>query len=714
MKKINSTFTFFMKLIIMLCPIIWGGYIVYKYGVNVFFWDEWTYVKNMDHFFSLSYLWEQHNEHRMFFPKIVTFIIGKLFSWNSKAFMYVSEVFLVILFVIVIKCVFQEKKIQDFTCIEVLEVFVLGMCIFNACQYENMLWGFQIAWFMIVSLTALSYFFFWKYINKKEKIYFLLSMFLAIIVSFSSLHGLIVWCGYWIIFILTIFSNEYKKIDKFIWGTIGLLSIVCFVLYFYGYQSIERHTSYIGENINEIISFFIGEIGATMLPNAKPLSYLAGFVVLLFFGLIAIKIIIEKSILSYFPFITSMIMACGTMAVIALGRSGGDSGSSIASRYTTNSMLFLVFLLGLIFKILNGYNTSTFLQQNEESNIIFNSKEYQKNMTFFSLLLGLVLPILVIVRSFGELDTLDNHFHDRMHGKIQLCNYKNISLDEINTFVSLSSKDYDEFLQYFSMLEKRNYNTFADDIDELLYNEKDIPQYSSISVLSTEAFNTNSVEINGNKTKFIIDNTFENIDGYDYYLQINDKYYNMVVDDENIIIELCNDIYLEGINEVKYVVLDHELLMLSNPIYLIKSLDGNLSVADCIAEDINLNKYTDLDDLNMEKNSWFLEILAENVSNNADIKMQLGTSYVSGWMYMDNNTNKRCYLKLDDDFFELNWCDRKDVTDYFHSDEYIGFSGTIFTTEQNPIVQDAMLIVIDEDANNYMEYTIPNKIVLAN
>lgn len=193
MKQQKLSAIVIIKILIIALPIVWGFYIVTKYGVNIIFMDEWTYVDNKDRFMTLNYLWEQHNEHRMFFPKIITYIVGQLFSWNSKMFMYTSQLFLLFLYVIVILILLGEEK--HLTWLRTLQSFLLGMCIYNTCQYENLLSGFQIAWFIIVSLGAASFYFFETNLKTGKKKYLILSLTLAIIVSFSSLHGLTIWGG---------------------------------------------------------------------------------------------------------------------------------------------------------------------------------------------------------------------------------------------------------------------------------------------------------------------------------------------------------------------------------------------------------------------------------------------------------------------------------------------------------------------------------------
>jgi len=64
--------------------------LILKYGVNVPYLDQWDceapiLKKFLEHQLGLADLWAQHNEHRMFFPRLFYLLLANLTHWNVKA-----------------------------------------------------------------------------------------------------------------------------------------------------------------------------------------------------------------------------------------------------------------------------------------------------------------------------------------------------------------------------------------------------------------------------------------------------------------------------------------------------------------------------------------------------------------------------------------------------------------------------------------------------
>ena len=61
---------------------------VHSYSVNMIYDDQWTDIDLLERFhrgtLSLSYLWAQHNEHRMVFPKLLVLLLGATTHFNLQ------------------------------------------------------------------------------------------------------------------------------------------------------------------------------------------------------------------------------------------------------------------------------------------------------------------------------------------------------------------------------------------------------------------------------------------------------------------------------------------------------------------------------------------------------------------------------------------------------------------------------------------------------
>ena len=76
-------------------------YFVHRYGVDVPWWDEWDALLIPVQLFdsgrlNFAAVFAQYNDHRMFFPRLITLANAMLFHWNRTAEMYVTVVLLIV------------------------------------------------------------------------------------------------------------------------------------------------------------------------------------------------------------------------------------------------------------------------------------------------------------------------------------------------------------------------------------------------------------------------------------------------------------------------------------------------------------------------------------------------------------------------------------------------------------------------------------------
>src|SRR5262249_17972424 len=140
---------------------------------------------------SLATLWAPHNEHRIFFARIVFIILNSAIGWNSLAMMVVSWSVVVgtgfVLFQRLVVIFDPSKKL--------LWVFLVGvdlLIFFSPIQRENWLWAFQVSFFLVQVFVVLSLF-----LASSQSTHFALRLGLAILcavaASLSSAQGLMVW-----------------------------------------------------------------------------------------------------------------------------------------------------------------------------------------------------------------------------------------------------------------------------------------------------------------------------------------------------------------------------------------------------------------------------------------------------------------------------------------------------------------------------------------
>lgn len=131
--------------LIILVPFFVTLGFVLAYGVNMVFMDEWELVRLFralnDGTFSIADLWEQHNEHRIFFVSALTVVLGSLTHWNLNYQMLVSVGLTLITLAII--GFYTKKEYRRSRTQYVMYLTMISALLFSMIQWENWLRGFQ-------------------------------------------------------------------------------------------------------------------------------------------------------------------------------------------------------------------------------------------------------------------------------------------------------------------------------------------------------------------------------------------------------------------------------------------------------------------------------------------------------------------------------------------------------------------------------------------
>ena len=406
-------------------------------SVNIIFWDEWELLlmynkiknSNLNIFELLSYLFSQHNEHRIFFPRIISLPILALTKWNTSVINYISFIIYIIGCFIVIKYFYKKNGNK----VSTLMIFLFAI-LFSMKQHENITWAFQIAWFMIFTISITSFYLFYLYTKENKKIYIFFSIICAIISSFSSAQGLIIWLSFFILFILLILSGEIKNLNKLSFILLFLFGIICFILYFYNYTKPTYHKELFSGNL--VNTFF--------LSISSPIynSMLLGILLFILSIFITIFIIYKKTVYdNIFPLLL-LIFSYGFISSIVTSR----SWAGVASRYITFTNLLPISLFLLYF---NNFN------------ITFN--KYKKIIFAVSI-------IILLNNSIPILNNLENEYRRKKEMQYILRNYNKTSLSNLKKLYPFNSYEDAQFM--ISILEKNHFNVFNSKYDYLDDNFK--------------------------------------------------------------------------------------------------------------------------------------------------------------------------------------------------------------------------------------------------
>jgi hypothetical protein len=240
-------------------------WVIQAYGVNVIWGDQWTDVKLINASYSgnltLSTLWTQHNEERNLFSNIIVVILAHTTHLNLFVEMYLSAALLFAAIALII--LVHKRRAPDTALIYYWPVAIL---LLSLVQYGDTLWGFQIAWYIVVLALAVSLYF----LDRKRLTALALSgaVLAAVVGSFSLFQGLLIWpTG-----LVLIYYRRRSIAAAAIW--IGS-AIVTAVVYFFHYNnnapaSTHHGVPYALHHLLASAQFFftaIGDVVGTSIPR---------------------------------------------------------------------------------------------------------------------------------------------------------------------------------------------------------------------------------------------------------------------------------------------------------------------------------------------------------------------------------------------------------------------------------------------------------------
>lgn len=342
-KSTNYKKAFLYMLFVL--PILYGFAIIYKYGVNQPFWDDWNslaiFFSYKENNFSYKDLLEYHNGHCIFFPNIILTLSAIFSNGNMKMDMYI-----VIALMSVIYMIWILASKQMINKMSILVIALMACFTFNSVQYDNILWGFQVGFLLTACTMLAAVFSFSKMVNTKSKMFFVLVIIFGVIATFSSAQGIIAFLVICLSCVLMSIKNKRITIEYIaIWGVF----LICLCIYLLGYSSSDGARSLTG-----ILDFFVVLIGAPVAMGSVMVARIVGLMMVTTTVIIVIHGLLSGEFEVYIFEYSTMIMTLGTLVAMALGRSDfGSEYAAVTSRYTTFS-IWVYQVLALYF--LKKYN----------------------------------------------------------------------------------------------------------------------------------------------------------------------------------------------------------------------------------------------------------------------------------------------------------------------------------------------------------------------
>ncbi len=165
-------------------------WMIHSGSVNVVFADQWDDVALIGHAYSgtlhFSTLWSQHYENRIFFPNLIVLVLGYTTHFNVVTEEYLSAL---MLFGGTALVIFAHKRRSPER--RWIWYCPVAFLLLSLAQAVNALWGFQMAWYLVLLMVALALYL----LDQEPQRWFVFggAIAAAVVASFSSIQGLLVW-----------------------------------------------------------------------------------------------------------------------------------------------------------------------------------------------------------------------------------------------------------------------------------------------------------------------------------------------------------------------------------------------------------------------------------------------------------------------------------------------------------------------------------------
>ncbi len=331
---------------------------VRRYAVNVPYWDEWAVATLFPRFHAghlrLADLWAQHNESRLFFPRIVILALGGLGHGDVRAGMFAT----IGLACVVSGCVWvlARRTVGGSPLSRAALWAISNVLIFGLVQHENWLMGMQLV--ALFPLVCLSLGLVVATSGRPLASRFAAAMALATVSSFSFSNGSLSWVLLLpVVWVCSPVGDAPERARRARW-TAGYAAgfVLSLALYFAGYRKPAAHPP-LGEALHEpvvasayLLSFLGHPLAAPWLPRLSS-AIAAGVALLVVSALTAAafaRLRRQRDLLPRAaPWLALAGYAVASALITTVGRVGFGLDQSLESRYSAFATYLPLALLHL-------------------------------------------------------------------------------------------------------------------------------------------------------------------------------------------------------------------------------------------------------------------------------------------------------------------------------------------------------------------------------
>lgn len=327
-----------LLLALTLVPLIVLIVAVIRYKVDVPFWDQWNFVpllgKSFEGGISFEDLWAPHNEHRLFFPRLIMLGLAHLSRYNISCELALNILLAAGMFILVLgraKKVFSLLSSPGFPWVAP----ILSLVAFSLHQGENWVWGWQVQIFLNV-LAVVAGFMILASPEFKWRNFFGGAV-CGLVAAYSYANGLAYWLLGALCLLLVSYSSPRIKL-KALTAWLALTAAV-FISYFYRFHPASpsgEPLSYFATHPWEYIKYILKYLGATII-TYQAYALFFGVLCLSLFGWTAWALAqkYRNTFAARLPFLLMGLYSVACAVLTGIGRVGFGTAQATSYRYVT-------------------------------------------------------------------------------------------------------------------------------------------------------------------------------------------------------------------------------------------------------------------------------------------------------------------------------------------------------------------------------------------
>jgi len=348
-----------VSLALALLPFLWLIWNVTRYAVDVPVWDQWELVPLLErlHTGRLTWrdLWAQHNEHRLFFPRIIMLLLARASGWSI---FWELAVILTLAAGVMGVLAAQLRNVARAAGKPQLQwwlLSVLALQVFSLQQTENWLLGYEINVFLNVLCVALGFTCLARSPLRWQD--FTAACLCGIVALYSFASGAVFWVvGGLVLLAMPDLEARRRWTTVALWSATAMLVIGTYLIDFH---IVSEHPSllFILQHPLAYGRYLLTFLGAPVASFEQQLAFWAGLLNLGLFPALAVMAWQQAASVrrALGPLLALALYAVGSAAAISLGRAGFGIDQALSSRYVT--FAYFLGLANLVLLVVLGVPT---------------------------------------------------------------------------------------------------------------------------------------------------------------------------------------------------------------------------------------------------------------------------------------------------------------------------------------------------------------------